>query len=58
VGFFVDLAEPGCGEVGVDLCGCEAGVTEHFLYCAKVCAAVEHVCGEGVPEGVGGGLVA
>jgi len=33
-------------------------VAEHFLYGAKVCAAVEHVGGEGVPEGMRGGLVA
>src|SRR5690606_15007593 len=40
------------GHVGVDLGGGDAGVTQEFLDGAQVGAALEHVGGEGVPQGM------
>ena len=52
--FFVDFAEVGVGDVGVDLGGGDVGVAEHGLDGAEVGAVHEKVGGEGVSEGVWG----
>ena len=50
----VDLFQPVDADVGVDLCGGEAFVSEEFLDDAEVGAGIEHVGCEAVAEGVGG----
>lgn len=54
VEFFVDVAEVGVGDVGVDLGGGDVGVAEEALDGADVGAVHEEVSGEGVSEGVRG----
>lgn len=51
---FVDFAEVGVSDVGVDLGGGDVGVTEHGLDRANVGAVHEEVGGETVTEGVRG----
>ena len=41
-------------DVGVDLCGDDAGVAEHFLYASEVCSALEQVGSETMTQGVWG----
>ncbi len=55
--FGEDAFEAFTGDVGVDLCGGDVGVSEHFLYGEEVCAVGEEVCGEGVSELVGGNFL-
>ena len=50
MGPFVDLAEAGGADVGVDLRRYQALVAEQFLDAADVGAAVEQVGGEAVAE--------
>ena len=49
---FVNLAEVGVGDVGVNLGGGDVGVAEKSLDGAEVCAVHEEVCGERVAESV------
>lgn len=54
--FFVGFPQSAGADMGVNLCGCEAFVSEEFLDAAEVCAAVEQVSREGMSECVRGGL--
>ena len=40
-------------DVRVDLCRSHIGVSEQFLNSSEICASLEQVGGEGVPERVG-----
>lgn len=55
--FFVGFPEPAGTDVGVNLGGCEAFVSEEFLDAAEIGSAIQQVCGEGVSECVGCGLL-
>ena len=44
-------------QVGIDLCGGDAFVSQHFLDGAEVGAAFDEVGGEGVTEGMGGDVL-
>jgi hypothetical protein len=55
MGFFVSGAEPGGGDVSVDLSRDEALVAEELLDGADVGAAIEKVSGEAVAERMGRG---
>ena len=48
----VDLGEVLEIEVGIDLCGGNAGVTQHFLHGAQVAGGLQHMRGEGVAQQV------
>ena len=50
---FVNFAEMGVGDVGVNLGGGDVGVAEERLDGAKIGAVHEEVGGEAVAEGVG-----
>ena len=52
------LPEEFAVEVGIDLCGGDALVAEHFLDGAKVGAAFDEVGGEGMAESVRGNVLA
>src|SRR5690606_9944999 len=39
-------------EMGVDLCGADVGMAEHFLHAPQVAAGFEHVGREAVPQEV------
>jgi hypothetical protein len=52
VEFFVDASETVAVHMGVNLCGADVGVAEHFLEAAEVHAAGEKVGRKAVPEGV------
>ena len=52
--FFVDCAEAVLVDMGVDLCGFNVGVSEHFLQGSQIHAAGKQVGGETVPQGVDG----
>lgn len=54
---FVNLAEVGVGDVGVDLSGGNVGVAEERLNGAEVGAVHEEVGGEGMAESVGGDVL-
>jgi hypothetical protein len=54
---FVGFSQPASADVGVNLGGCEAFVSEEFLDAAKICTSVKQVGGERVPERVGSGLL-
>ena len=51
---FVDLAETGPTDVGVDLRGRDVRVTEHQLHGTQVRTPFKQVRGEGVAQRVGG----
>lgn len=46
--FINDVFQADVGDVGVDLCGVDVGVSEHELYGAQIDAVVDEVGGEGV----------
>ena len=48
----VGTPQPLDRDMGVDLGGGQAGVTEHFLDRPKICTTLEHVSGRAVPEPV------
>ncbi len=47
-----ELVPQGLGQMGVDLCGTQAGVAEQDLDEADVDAALQQVCGEAVTQRV------
>ena len=48
----MDFLEPRVIDVGVDLCGCDARVAEHFLHLAKIGAPRDEMRREAVAHGV------
>ena len=46
----VDLGEPLRGDVGVNLCGLQAGVAEHLLHHAQISTPFKHLRGRSVPQ--------
>jgi len=55
--FFVGFPQSAGADMGVNLGGCEAFVSEEFLDAAEVSSAVKQVSGEGVSECVRCGLL-
>jgi len=49
---FVRLLEMGVGDVGVNLCGRNVGVAEHLLDGADICAVLNEMRCERMPERV------
>lgn len=52
--FLVDDLEVLPGHMGIDLGGGDATMPQHHLNGAEVCASLQQVGGEGMPQGVGG----
>src|SRR5438128_8775656 len=53
-----DAAEPLLIDMGVDLGGCDARVTQHLLDRAQIGPAAQQMSGEGMPQHVGRHILA
>ena len=40
--------------MGIDLCGCDTLVSQHFLHCPQIGTSFQQMGGKGVPQGMGG----
>ena len=45
--------KPGIGDVGVNLCGRNIGVSQHLLNASEICAMIDQVGREGVAQNMG-----